>query len=263
MISFLSILFLGFFLGMRHATDADHVIAVTTIVSRERTIRHAALVGITWGIGHTLTMLGVGGAIISFGVLIPPRLGLSLEFSVGLMLIFLGLLNLRSFSTWLNQTFRTEGKIDQDHYHDHPHSHGDHVHTHPHGHEARTHGHRENQTPTAWLDRRMGRLSLYQTLRPLMVGIVHGLAGSAAVALLVVPIIHKPFWALAYLLVFGCGTIAGMMLITAAIALPFTYTATRSAAFNRRLGLASSLLSVAFGLFIIYQIGFVQGLFTK
>src|SRR5438477_291772 len=104
----LSILFLGFFLGMRHATDADHVIAVTTIVSRECTIRHAALIGITWGIGHTLTMLVVGGAIVLFGIAIPPRLGLSLEFSVGLMLILLGLVNLRSFTRWLNQSFRTD-----------------------------------------------------------------------------------------------------------------------------------------------------------
>src|SRR5207302_3661217 len=98
MMTLFSFLLLGFFLGMRHATDADHVIAVTTIVSRERTIRHAALIGITWGIGHTLTMLLVGGAIILFGIVIPPRFGLSLELSVGLMLILLGILNLRSFT---------------------------------------------------------------------------------------------------------------------------------------------------------------------
>src|SRR5437016_10482546 len=108
LVTLVSILFLGFFLGMRHATDADHVIAVTTIVSRERTVRHAALIGITWGIGHTLTMLVVGGAIIVFGIVIPPRLGLSLEFSVGLMLILLGFLNLRSFTRWVNQTMRAD-----------------------------------------------------------------------------------------------------------------------------------------------------------
>src|SRR6266480_7587127 len=130
----LSFLFLGFFLGMRHATDADHVIAVTTIVSRERSIRHAALIGVTWGIGHTLTMLVVGGAIIIFGIVIPPRLGLSLEFSVGLMLIALGLLNLGSFTRWVNQTMRADCQ------HNHVHPHGDHVHRHPHGHAPEPHG---------------------------------------------------------------------------------------------------------------------------
>jgi high-affinity nickel-transport protein len=80
MMTLFSFLFLGFFLGMRHATDADHVVAVTTIISRERTVRNAALIGIVWGIGHTLTLLLVGGAIVLFGLVVPPRLGLSLEF---------------------------------------------------------------------------------------------------------------------------------------------------------------------------------------
>ncbi len=261
MVALFSILFLGFFLGMRHATDADHIIAVTTIVSRERSVRHAAFIGITWGIGHSLTMFVVGGAIVLFGIVIPPRLGLSLEFSVGLMLILLGLFNLRSFTKWLNRAFQSDGQQDPDLFHAHPHSHGDHVHAHPHGHHPGTHGHREDQTPTAWLDCRLGRLNVYQALRPLVVGIVHGLAGSAAVALLVVPIIQKPLWAMGYLLIFGCGTIAGMMLITAAIALPFAYTAGRSTRFNRKLAFASSLLSIGFGLFLIYHIGFVEGLF--
>src|SRR5690242_7514637 len=94
MVSFLSIIALGFFLGMRHATDADHVVAVTTIVSRERTIRSSALIGILWGFGHTITIFIVGSLIILFGVVIPPRLGLTMELSVGLMLILLGILNL-------------------------------------------------------------------------------------------------------------------------------------------------------------------------
>ena len=96
-----------------------------------------------------------------------------------------------------------------------------------------------------------------------MIGVVHGLAGSAAVALLVLPIIHDPIWALAYLLIFGVGTIAGMMLITAAIAVPMTYSANRFQLFNRCLGAIAGVLSVAFGLFLVYQIGFVSGLFTR
>ena len=87
------ILLFGFFLGMRHATDSDHVVAVTTIVSRQRNIGSAAWTGIFWGIGHSLTLLVVGGAIILFGVVVPQRLGMSLEFCVALMLILLGALN--------------------------------------------------------------------------------------------------------------------------------------------------------------------------
>jgi len=94
MTSGLAILAIGFFLGMRHATDPDHVIAVSTIVSRERSIGKAALIGILWGLGHTLTILAVGAAIILFGLAIPARVGLTMEFCVGLMLILLGVLNL-------------------------------------------------------------------------------------------------------------------------------------------------------------------------
>src|SRR4030088_11209 len=94
MATLFAIVLLGFFLGMRHATDPDHVVAVTTIVSRERTMLHAALIGALWGLGHTVTILGVGSAIILFNLTIPPRLGMSMELSVGLMLILLGVLNL-------------------------------------------------------------------------------------------------------------------------------------------------------------------------
>src|ERR1700731_3131470 len=97
MISFLSIIAVGFFLGMRHATDPDHVIAVTTIVSRQRNLLKAAFTGIFWGICHTLTIFVVGAAIILFGVVIPGRIGLSMELSVGLMLIILGVMNIASF----------------------------------------------------------------------------------------------------------------------------------------------------------------------
>src|SRR5215831_3618739 len=94
---FLSILALGFFLGMRHATDSDHVVAVSTIVSREKSVLSASLVGALWGVGHSLTILIVGGAIIFFGVVLPARVGLTMEFSVALMLVVLGLLNVTGF----------------------------------------------------------------------------------------------------------------------------------------------------------------------
>lgn len=147
--------------------------------------------------------------------------------------------------------------------HAHTHSHGDYVHQHPHGHGPDDHGHRDDETPQAWLDRVFGSLGVYQALRPLAVGLVHGLAGSAAVALLVLTTIRHPGWAVVYLFVFGLGTIAGMMLITTAIALPFAYTARRFGRLNRGLGVASGLLSLAFGLLLVYQVGFVDGLFRS
>jgi len=251
--SLVSILLLGFFLGMRHATDPDHVIAVTTIVARQRRVGAAALIGVLWGIGHTLTMVAVGGAIIVFGVVIPPRLGLTMELSVALMLILLGLLNVAGIMRWITAIATP--------VHVHPHRHGDYAHSH--GHTPAAHGHAEDDTAIARLDRRLGGLGLYQMLRPLVVGVVHGLAGSAAVALLVLATIPDPWWGIAYLVVFGAGTIAGMMLITAATALPFTYTVSRFAAVNRHLVLASGVASIGFGLFLVYRIGVVDGLFAS
>jgi high-affinity nickel-transport protein len=248
----LTVVLLGFFLGMRHATDADHVIAVTTIVSRRRSVAGAALVGMLWGVGHTLTILVVGGAIVVFGVVIPPRLGLGMEFGVALMLIALGVLTL---AAPLRSLRGSAGG------HSHPHPHGDYVHTHPHGHGPGGHGHDDARTPQARLDRWLGGLGPYQAARPVVVGLVHGLAGSAAVALLVLATIRDPAWAVAYLLVFGLGTIAGMALITLVVDLPFAYTAGRSAAFHRALATATGLLSLAFGLVLAYQVGVVDGLF--
>ncbi len=258
MVTFVAIILLGFFLGMRHATDADHVIAVTTIVSRQRTLGHAAFIGALWGLGHTLTIFVVGAAIILFSLVIPPRLGLSMELSVGLMLILLGVMNLAGVMRWITETFTPA----QNGTHSHPHSHGDYVHTHPHGHGPGAHGHAEDETPQGWLDRAFGQLGIYQALRPVIVGIVHGLAGSAAIALLVLTTIPAPLWAIVYLVVFGVGTIAGMMLITTAIAVPFAYTGIHLRQVNRYLRVASGLISVGFGLFLVYQVGFVGGLFT-
>ena len=258
--SLLPVLALGFFLGMRHATDPDHVIAIGTIVTRYRTARGAAAIGIIWGLGHSLTILLVGTAIVLFGWVIPGRLGLSMELAVGVMLIVLGVANLRDI-------FRLFGRRgaspvqDTGHLHSHAHPHGDYVHTHPHRHDPEAHPHDPEQTPVAWLDRRFGGLRPYQLIRPLVVGIVHGLAGSAAVALLVLAAVDNPRWAILYLLIFGVGTIVGMMLITVAIALPFAFGG-RQPQFAGGLRLTAGLVSVAFGCFLTYQIGFVQGLFT-
>jgi len=257
----LAILAIGFFLGMRHATDPDHVIAVSTIVSRERSVVKAGLIGILWGIGHTLTILVVGAGIILFGLAIPPRLGMTMEFSVGLMLILLGVLNLSGVMKWLSEKV-APAHPPQSGEHIHVHGHGAHIHVHRHTHATSADHHGTSLTPPRWLRSPFLHLGLYHSLRPLLVGIVHGLAGSAAVALLVLGTIREPRWAVLYLLVFGIGTIAGMMLITAALALPFSLAGNRFAWLNRGMVTASGLLSLGFGLFISYQIGFVNGLFT-
>jgi len=272
MIALLSLVALGFFLGIRHATDADHVIAVSTIVSRYRSVKHAVTIGALWGVGHTLTILLVGGGIILFGWVIPARIGLSMELSVGLMLILLGVLNLTGTLQWITNNFshaQDSHGVSRDHdhgdaatQHSHAHTHGDYVHTHPHAHDPENHPHDPAHTQLNWLDRHFSRLGLYNIVRPLVVGFVHGLAGSAAVALLVLTTIRNPKWAIAYLLLFGIGTIAGMMVITGAMGAPFAY-AENGSRLGHGLRVASGLISLGFGLFIVYQIGFVSGLFTS
>jgi high-affinity nickel-transport protein len=157
-----------------------------------------------WAVGHTFTILLVGGAIIVFRIAIPPRLGLAFEFAVGIVLIVLGVANLVS---------------------------------------------RAEPTPSQ------------TAARPLVVGMVHGLAGSAAVALLVLAAVRDPRWAIGYLLLFGLGTIVGMILVTTAIALPAAYAATRVTSLRRYLVLASGAASVIFGVLIAVQLA-GNGLFS-
>ncbi len=235
---------LGLILGMRHSTDPDHVVAVSTIVSKQRSIRHAALIGSLWGLGHTLTIFVVGCLIILFGVVIPPRLGLSMEFSVALMLILLGVLNLTGVMQKITNRFTGGGR----------------------GESATlltVDPLREKTKTEMLLDRSVGRFGLYQCVRPLVIGIVHGLAGSAAVALLVLSTIHSPLWATIYLLIFGAGTMVGMMCMTAAMAVPLAYAGNRFTRVSHYLQVASGLVSVCFGVFLVYQLGFLGGLFTS
>ena len=212
--SALALLGLGFLLGMRHATDAEHVVAVSAVVTRERTLRAAAPIGILWGVGHTFTILLVGGAIVLFGLVIPPRLGLGLEFCVALMLIVLGVLNVRA--AWP---------------------------THQQLHDARC-------------SSALGRL------RPLAIGLVHGLAGSAAIALLVLSSIRDAASGVLYLVLFGAGTLVGMLLVTTALAVPMIKLAGHSASVQRSLGIATGLASLVFGAVLAYDIGIVHGLFS-
>jgi high-affinity nickel-transport protein len=257
-----SFLFLGFFLGMRHATDADHVVAIATIVSRERSLVGSALIGAAWGVGHTITVMAVGTAIIVFGVVIPPRLGLSMEFAVGIMLVLLGVLTLTGMGRAVGAA-RAHAGVPDGHapgLHDHLHAHGDYVHRHSHGHAPGAHGHAEEHTPLARLDRSgLGRIAFWQWLRPFAVGLVHGLAGSAAVALMVLSIIREPVAAVGYLLLFGIGTVVGMVMSTLILSAPFAFTAVNLPKFNWRLRVASGLVSFVFGVVLIYGIGFAEG----
>ncbi|HEX4380372.1 MAG TPA: hypothetical protein VH022_10085 [Candidatus Acidoferrum sp.] len=286
MTSLIAILGFGFLLGMRHATDPDHVIAVSTIVSRERSIAKAGLIGALWGVGHTVTILIVGAAIILLGIAIPTRLGLTMEFSVGLMLILLGILNLTGALAFITDKFSpAHPKVDGSHAHLHEHENAK-LHIHWHTHTGETQHHAESLAPPRWFDRSATKatnnnanaansngsanqnrastnLGLFHTLRPLFIGLVHGLAGSAAVALLVLSTIHNPKWAVLYLLIFGVGTVAGMMLITAVISLPFSFAGYKFAWLNKSLIVGSGVLSLAFGVFVCYHIGFIDGLFTS
>jgi len=262
MITGLAILAIGFLLGMRHATDPDHVIAVSTIVSRERSLSKASVIGALWGLGHTLTIVLVGLPIILFNLIIPPRVGLTMEFAVSLMLILLGVLNLTGISQWLSEKFSpSHPKVVGEHAHLHEHNH--HVHYHWHAHQPAKEHHAESLPVPIAVEKPLAKLGLFHTLRPFFVGIVHGLAGSAAAALLVLATIHNPRWAAFFLLIFGLGTIAGMMLITCALALPFSYAGTRFSWLTRGLITGSGIVSLCFGLFLAYQIGFVDGLFTS
>ncbi len=248
----------GFVLGMRHATDADHVIAVTTILSRTRRFAHSTLIGALWGLGHSITVLVVGMAIIVFGVVIPPALGLAMELAVAVMLIVLGVLSLTGALRGITERLTPPAPL---HGHDHEHRHA-HEDADMHGHEhAHLHGHGTDAALGSLRDLR-DTVGWYQLGRPVVVGLVHGLAGSAAVALLVLTTISDPQQALAYLVIFCAGVAAGMAILTTVIGLPFLVSRARSERINRWLTVSMGILSIAFGLYLAYQIGIVDGLFT-
>ena len=261
----LAIALLGLILGMRHATDPDHVIAVTAILSRERRLAVAARVGVVWGLGHTLTVLIVGAAIIIFKIAIPTRLGLAMEFAVALVLILLGVgaaaRVVRKAAT------RIRGGSSSDEplvVHAHAHSHEGAMHAHPHVHVGEHDAvddaaHHDHRVPVDALPSFAARRPL---LRSFAVGLVHGLAGSAAIALLVLSAIPNPLWATLYLAIFCIGTIVGMGLITTAIATPFMVVSQRASWLHQGLVTGSGLLSFGFGLFLAYQIGIVDHLFS-
>ena len=236
-ISIPAVLGLGFFLGLKHATEADHLAAVSTIVSDRKNIWNSMLVGGLWGAGHTVSLFIAGMLVLLLEFQISERVERGLETCVGLMLTILGLNVIRKLVVG--------GRI-----HLHTHDHDGHIHAHPHLHvkdeidEPHTH-HGLSLSPKA-----------------LFIGMVHGMAGSAALMLLVIPTIDSRMLGLAYIAIFGIGSIAGMMLMSLFVSLPFRLTSFRFNRINQGLQICAGILSLVLGLWIVYEKTVTENLFA-
>lgn len=232
-ISSASLLGFGLLLGLKHAVEADHVAAVSTIASERKSILSASLVGGLWGVGHTVALLLAGVAVIYLRLRIAPQVASALEFAVALMLVGLGANALWKLSRG--------GRI-----HFHTHRHGGRWHAHPHLHEP-AHGETHEGHAQTHHGLRLGA-------RPLAIGMLHGLAGSATLMLLVLSKISSPLLGFVYIGVFGLGSVGGMMLMSALIGLPAQMTARYFADANRLVRGAAGLFSLGIGLFMVYEI---------
>lgn len=226
---------LGLLLGIQHALDPDHLIAVSTIVSEQRSFKWASVIGAFWGLGHTTTLFIVGLLVIGLRLTIPPQLAGGLELLVAAMLVLLGINVLR-------KTFGAER------VHLHTHSHNPETHTHFHVHENPKQDHAHPHPFKAMR-------------RPFIVGMVHGLAGSAALMLLVLSTIESPLGALLYIFIFGLGSVGGMLLLSGIISLPFILTAERFTAMNRTIRVVAGVASVIFGILLGWEISSELGVF--
>ena len=231
-VSTAAILGFGFLIGLKHATEADHLAAVSTMVSERRSLWSSAIVGSLWGLGHTISLFAAGILVLVLDFQISEQMERWLEFGVGVMLTLLGINVLRKIITG--------GTI-----HLHTHEHGGHKHVHPH-----VHDHSEVENPET-------AHSKTQSPKALLIGLVHGLAGSAGLMLVMIPTIPSKTVGLVYILVFGLGSIGGMMLMSLLVGLPFHYTALRFGKLNNVLQAVAGAVSVALGLYIIYEKGFV------
>ena len=235
-----ALLGLGLVFGLKHATEVDHVVAVSAIVSEHRSVFRSALVGGLWGAGHTASLVIVGCAVLVFQVAIPAAVAKWLEFGVALMIITLGVI----------AVFRVMRKRADVHLHRHSHDGQSHVHIHFHEHEtqhvgvAASHSHAISEIG----------------FKPLLVGAMHGLAGSAALTLLVLTQIRSVWLGLLYLAVFGIGSTLGMLLMSGLLGLPFALSARRISRLNFGLQTIAGALSIAFGLWYAYEAGIANNL---
>ena len=223
LLTFLSV---GFLLGLRHALDADHLAAVSTVLAERPSMRASGLVGFWWGVGHTLTLMLVGAVVLVSGVHIPEPFALLAESGVGLLLVVLG-------GTLALKLFRER-------WHLHPHVHDGEPHVHLHSHHRR-----EDHAHPHWAR---------QSLRPLLIGMAHGVAGSAALMLVIVSNTSGIGQGLLYIAVFGFGSIAGMLVIGLTLSVPVIYSRVLGQrAFFAVQGVAS-LGSVGLGLWMLYRL---------
>ena len=228
----------GLVFGLKHATEIDHVVAVSTVVSEHRNVWRSALVGALWGAGHTVSLVAVGVIVLVFRVAVPQAVASWLEFGVALMIITLGVLT-------ITRVLRRRSDV---HVHRHSHDGGSHVHIHFHEHGT-DHGTAASSHSTH--SHAISKLGL----KPFVVGAMHGLAGSAALSLLVLTQVPSLSLGLVYLGVFGLGSTAGMVLMSGLIGLPFALSGHRLSGVSNGLQTTAGVLSVAFGLWYAYHVG--------
>jgi ABC-type nickel/cobalt efflux system permease component RcnA len=237
----LVLLGLGLIFGLKHATEVDHVVAVSTIVSQNRNLFRSAMVGALWGAGHTAALIFTGAIVLYLRVTIPEQVSNWLEFCVALMILGLG-----ASALW--RAVRRGREL-----HLHKHSHDGMSHVHVHFHETTT---RHNNVHDSTHTHAIHSLGI----KPVLIGTMHGLAGSGAITLLVLTQIKSAWLGLLYLAVFGIGSIVGMLLMSGLIGLPFALTSRNLTGMHHRLQAAAAGLSIAFGLWYAYQTGLASGL---
>lgn len=225
-LSTIAVLAAGFLLGLKHAVEADHLAAVSTIVAERKSLLSSTLIGGFWGVGHTIALLLIGGLVIFLKLQISAAAEVRLEAAVGVMLVLLGINAIRKL-------FQSE-KI-----HVHTHVHEGHKHAHIHSHQ------KEEAEATHHF--------LKLSPRSIVIGMVHGLAGSAALMLIIVPTISSPMLALTYILVFGFGSVGGMMLMSLLIGLPLHLAAGKFEVLNKLILGSAGVFSLGLGAVIVYQ----------
>ena len=225
----IALLMLGFLLGLRHALEADHVAAVASLATRSSSLRDTMRVAAAWGVGHTLTLVVFGSILIALGASLPEQAGRFLEGAVGVMLVVLGADVLR--------------RLHKRRIHLHAHEHDDGIHhLHVHAHDAPERSARHEHQHVRGL-----------FPRAMLVGGIHGMAGTAALTLLSLRALHSALWALVYLTLFGVGSILGMVLFSVVISLPLRFSARRLTFAANGLEAALGTVTIVLGCWIVVQ----------
>src|SRR5262245_20185457 len=235
-LSALTVLIIGFTLGLKHATEVDHVVAISTIVSEHKNVFRSAIVGALWGAGHTASLLVVGAIALLLRIAIPEKVSGWLEFGVALMIIALG----------ISALCRALRKGTQFHVHEHSHDGLQHKHIHFHENEKK-----HEPSSVSRHSHTVSRVGV----KPLLIGTMHGLAGSGALTLLVLTQISSSWIGFLYLAIFGIGSVAGMVLMSGLLGLPFALTSGNLTKIHRQLQTVAAALSICFGIWYAYQTG--------